>query len=202
MGEQSMGKTVEFYFDFGSAASYLAFTQIPKIAARHGAAIQWRPVLLGGIFKATGNRSPVEVAPKGRYMMEDFGRYAKKYGVIFKLNPHFPINTLPLMRAATAIQMHDPARFQDFCAPIFDAIWVGDKNMSDAAVAAQVMAAAGFNPEQIGTWVSDPAVKQKLTDETNAAVERGLFGAPTLFVDGQMYFGQDRLHFVEEALAA
>jgi 2-hydroxychromene-2-carboxylate isomerase len=74
--------------------------------------------------------------------------------------------------------------------------------MSDAAVAAQVMAAAGFNPEQIGTWVSDPAVKQKLTDETNAAVERGLFGAPTLFVDGQMYFGQDRLHFVEEALAA
>jgi 2-hydroxychromene-2-carboxylate isomerase len=197
-----MSKTVEFYFDFGSPTAYLAFTQLPAIAARHGARIEWHPVLLGGIFKAVGNRSPVEVIPKGRYMSEDIRRFAKRYGADFRFNPHFPINTLPLMRAATAVQMHEPARIEALANAMFRAIWVEEKNMGDPAVAAQTLASNGFNPEQIGTWTSDPAVKQKLIDDTNAAVERGLFGAPTMFVDGTMFFGQDRLDFVEEALAA
>ncbi len=197
-----MSKSVEFYFDLGSPTAYLAFTQLPAIAARHGAKIEWRPILLGGIFKAVGNRSPVEVVPKGRYMLEDIGRFAKRYGVELRFNPHFPINTLPLMRAATAVQMHEPARLPHLLAALYRALWVDGKNMGDPATFAQILTASGFNPEQIGTWTNDPAVKQKLIDDTNAAVERGLFGAPTMFVTGVMFFGQDRLDFVEEALAA
>jgi 2-hydroxychromene-2-carboxylate isomerase len=197
-----VSKKVEFYFDFGSPTAYLAFTQLPAIAARHGADIAWRPVLLGGIFKSVGNRSPVEVIPKGRYMLEDLGRFAKRYGVPLRFNPYFPINTLPLMRGAAAFQMYEPSRFPEYARAMFHALWVEEKNMGDPAVVAQTMTGNGFSAEQIGTWTNDPAVKQKLIDDTNAAVERGLFGAPTMFVSGAMFFGQDRLDFVEEALAA
>jgi 2-hydroxychromene-2-carboxylate isomerase len=197
-----MSKMIEFYFDLGSPTAYLAFTQLPAIAARHGAQIEWRPVLLGGIFKAVGNRSPVEVVPKGLYMLEDLGRFAKRYGVELHFNPYFPINTLPLMRGATAMQMHEPSRLRDYAGAMFRALWVEEKNMGDPGVVAQTLSSNGFSAEQIGTWTSDPAVKQKLIDDTNAAVERGLFGVPAMFVSGAMFFGQDRLDFVEEALAA
>ncbi len=197
-----MTKAVDFYFDFGSPAAYLAFTQLPKIAARHDAEIVWRPILLGGIFKAVGNRSPVEVAAKGRHMFQDLNRFAKRYHVEFRVNPHFPINTLNLMRAATGVQMHEPARLPAFADAMYKAIWVESLNMNDPAVVTGAIAAAGFNAEQAGTWIADPAVKEKLIHETNAAVERGLFGAPTMFVGGVMFFGQDRLDFVDEALAA
>ena len=102
-----MAKSVEFFFDFGSPASYLAYTQIGKIAARVGAEVIWRPFLIGGIMQATGNRSPIECAPKGKWMIDDLGRFAKRYGVAFNMNPHFPINTLPLMRGAIAAQNGD-----------------------------------------------------------------------------------------------
>jgi 2-hydroxychromene-2-carboxylate isomerase len=195
-------KTVEFYFDVGSPTSYLAFTQLPAIAARHGAEIAWRPALLGGIFKAVGNRSPIEVAPKGKYMLQDLERFAKRYGVVLRFNPYFPINTLPLMRGVVAIQMHEPSRLKDFVGALFGALWVDGKNMGDPSIVTQTLSASGFSAEQVGTWSSDPVVKQKLIDDTKAAVERGLFGVPTLFVSDAMFFGQDRLDFVEEALAA
>lgn len=197
-----MSKTVEFYFDLGSPTAYLASTQLPAIAARHNAVIAWRPILLGGIFKSVGNRSPVEVAPKGRYMLEDLNRFAKRYGVPLRFNPYFPINTLSLMRGAAGFQLYEPSRLPDYAATMYRAIWVDEKNMGDPAVVAQTLSAGGFNAEQVGTWAADPAVKQKLMDETAAAVQRGLFGAPTMFVSDAMFFGQDRLDFVEEALAA
>ena len=110
-----MAKTVEFWFDFGSPASYLAWVQLPKIAAARGATIDWRPMLLGGVFQATSNRSPVEVAAKGRWMQDDLPRWAARYGAPYVRNPHFPINTLALMRGAVGVQMRRP---QDFdCAP-------------------------------------------------------------------------------------
>jgi 2-hydroxychromene-2-carboxylate isomerase len=199
---RDMSKTIEFYFDVGSPTAYLAFTQLPALASRHGAQVEWRPVLLGGIFKAVGNRSPVEVIPKGRYMLEDLRRYAKRYGVSFRFNPHFPINTLQLMRGAAAIQIHEPPRLPDYIGTMFRALWVDEENMGDPAIVAKAQAASGFDAGQIASWCGDPAVKQKLIDDTNAAVGRGLFGVPTIFVSGAMFFGQDRLDFVEEALAA
>ncbi len=196
-----MPKTVEFYFDFGSPTAYLAFTQLPAIAARHGALISWHPILLGGIFKAVGNRSPAEVIPKGRYMLQDLARFAKRYGVELKFNPYFPINTLPLMRGTTAIQMYEPVRTLDFAGAIFRALWVEEKNLGDPAIIAQTFAANGFDAQQVADWTGDQAVKEKLTSETNEAVEKGVFGAPSMIVDGVLYFGQDRLDFVAEALA-
>jgi 2-hydroxychromene-2-carboxylate isomerase len=197
-----MSKTLDFYFDFVSPASYLAFTQLPALAARYNAQIQWRPVLLGGIFRSVNNQSPLNVAPKGRYFMEDMMRFASRYGVEMRFPANFPMNSLSLMRSASAMQMHEPARLADYIGLIFRSIWVDRLDMADPAVFATTIAAHDFNAEQIGTWISDPAVKQKLLDDTNAAVERGLFGVPTMFVGGKMFFGQDRLDFVEEALAA
>src|ERR1700722_866165 len=101
-------KTVSFYFDFGSPWTYIAATQLPRIAREMGAAIDWRPILLGGVFKATGNRPPAEVAAKGIYMLRDLTRYAAHYEVPYRFNPHFPVNTLLAMRAATAVQMRNP----------------------------------------------------------------------------------------------
>ena len=106
-----MSKTVEFYFDLGSPATYLAYTQLPKICAQTDARLVYIPILLGGVFKATGNASPATVPAKGRYMFQDLDRYAKRYGVPLKFNPHFPINTLMLMRAVTGMQLHHPERF-------------------------------------------------------------------------------------------
>jgi len=111
-----MGKTVEFYFDVGSPSSYLAWTQLPQICADAGASLVYKPMLLGGVFQATGNASPVTVPAKGRYTNMDYLRYAKRYGVPLVMNPHFPIITLHLMRVATGVQMRAPDKLQDFLA--------------------------------------------------------------------------------------
>ena len=117
-----MGKTVEFFFDFGSPASYLAWTQLPRLAAEAGATIAWRPMLLGGVFKATGNQSPVTIPAKGRWMNDDIRRWAKRYGVPFAFNPHFPINTLTLMRGAAGVQLRQPGRFDAYLKAVFEAL--------------------------------------------------------------------------------
>ena len=195
-----MTLAVEFFFDVGSPASWLAWTQLPKIAQATGREIEYRPMLLGGVFQATGNRSPMEVPAKGQYLMDDLQRFARRYGVPFRHNPHFPINTLTLMRGATAVQMHQPERFSDYVQAVFRAIWVDGKDMNDPQVVASVLQAAGFDPAALMAQVSDPQVKERLKQVTQEAVARGVFGAPTFFVDGQMYWGQDRLDFVKEAL--
>jgi 2-hydroxychromene-2-carboxylate isomerase len=197
-----MTKTVEFMFDVGSPAAYIAWTQLPAICRDAGGAIDFKPMLLGGVFMATGNHSPTTVPAKGAYMMEDLGRYARRYGVEFRHNPHFPINTLTLMRAVTGVQMKEPPRFVALTDALFNAIWVEGKDMNDLAIAADVLKAAGFDPEAMLALASDPAVKDRLKSVTQDAVARGVFGAPTFFVDGQMYWGQDRLDFVKEALEA
>jgi len=193
-------RTVEFFFDFGSPASYLAFTQLPKIAAERGAAISWRPMLLGGVFKATGNASPVMVPAKGRWMFGDLTRWAQRYGVPFVMNPHFPINTLTLMRGATGLQLRHPERFAAYCTAMFNAIWQQQQNLNDPAVLATTLAEAGFDAEAFMALVAEPEVKAALVATTEEAVSRGVFGAPTCFVGEAMFFGQDRLDFVREAL--
>lgn len=195
-----MAQTVEFWFDFGSPASYLAWFQLPKIAAARGATIDWRPMLLGGVFQATGNKSPMEVPAKGRYVGDDLARFALRYGVPYRLNPHFPINTLMLMRGAVGLQLHDPAKLVPYLDAVFRAIWVDGRNLNDPATVAQVLAAAGFDPQRLLDLTQQPDVKEKLKAATQEAVSRGVFGAPAFFVDGQLYWGQDRLDFVKEAL--
>lgn len=197
-----MTKTVDFYFDVGSPASYLAATQLPRLCADAGADLVWRPILLGGIFQATGNQSPMEVPAKGRWVFDDLGRYAARYGVPLKPNPHFPINTLLLMRGAMAMKLKHRERFVDYVDAVFRAIWVDGRNLNDGSVAAAVLERAGFDAAMLMAEVTDPEVKATLRSETEAAIARGVFGAPTMFVDDVLYFGQDRLDFVRDALAA
>jgi 2-hydroxychromene-2-carboxylate isomerase len=199
--ENRTGKTVEFWFDFGSPASYLAWFQLPKTAASRGAAIDWRPMLLGGVFQATSNRSPVEVPSKGKWMHGDLPRWAERYGAPYKRNPHFPINTLTLMRGAVGLQMKNDPRFPKYVETVYRAIWEDEKNMNDPNVVGTVLKEAGFDPAEFMAMVGDPGVKDKLKAVTQEAVERGVFGAPTMFVDGQQHFGQDRIDFVADRLA-
>ena len=196
-----MSKTLEFFFDLGSPTTYLAYTQLPGICAETGSQLVYQPILLGGIFKATGSASPVTIPAKGRYLLQDLARYAKRYGVPLKFNPHFPINTLTLMRAVTGIQLRQPERFIDFIDCLFRAIWVEGRNMGDPAVVAAVLAQHHFDPAQVLELTQDEEVKDALKHKTEEAIARGMFGAPAMFVGQQLFFGQDRLDFVREALS-
>jgi 2-hydroxychromene-2-carboxylate isomerase len=194
-----VSKTVEFYFDVGSPTAYLAHKRLQQLQAQYGCTILYRPILLGGLFKATGNSPPISVPAKGRYMMaEDLPRYAALYDVPLNHNSHFPINTLNLMRGAVAAINTD--YFASYIDAVFDAIWVDGKNMGDVDVVTEVLGSAELNVSVILASTQDPDVKAALIQNTAAAVQRGLFGAPTMFVKGEMFFGQDRLQFVESAI--
>ncbi len=196
-----MSKTIEFFFDFGSPTTYLANTQLPTLAQECNAHLVYRPMLLGGVFKATGNASPVTVPAKGRWMGVDMQRWADRYGVPFAFNPHFPINTLALMRGACGMQMRHPDALGRYIDAVFQAMWVKPRNMGDPQVLAQVLGAAGFEAQAFMDLIADPQVKAQLISNTDEAVARGVFGAPTVFVGDHMFFGQDRLDFVRHALA-
>ena len=193
-------KTVDFYFDFGSPAAYLAYTQLPALCAETGASVVWKPMLLGGVFQATGNHSPVTIPAKGKYVFKDFARFARRYGVPLNTNPFFPINTLTLMRAAVGLQKRGDSRFGDYVQAMFVAVWVDARNMNDPATVGAVLQAAGFDAAAMLALASEQAVKDQLKSATQEAVERGIFGAPTFFVGDEMFWGQDRLDFVREAL--
>ncbi len=196
-----MSKIVELFFDLGSPSTYLAYTQLPKICAQTGSQLIYQPMLLGGVFKATGNASPITIAAKGRYMLHDLERYAKRYNVPLNFNPHFPINTLLLMRAVTGMQLRHPERFLDFIDCLFRALWVDKRNLNDPATVAAVLTENGFDPTEILALTNDEEIKAALKDKTEQALQRGVFGAPSIFVDNQLFFGQDRLDFVLEALS-
>ncbi len=197
-----MSKSVEFWFDVGSPYSYLAYRALPALATECEARIDWRPMLLGGVFKATGNRSPVEVPAKGRWAFIDMQRWARRIGTKLEMNPHFPINTLVLMRAAVAMKARGDDTLLRYLDAVFEAIWCARKDMNDAQVVAEVLGAAGFDPQEVLALASDPGVKDRLKADTEQAIARGVFGAPTFFVADQMFWGQDRLDFVAEALRA
>lgn len=193
-----MSKQVECFFDVVSPAAYLAWTQLPGIAAETGAEIVWRPMLLGGLFKLTGNSPPLAVPAKGRYTLRDFGRYAERYGVPFRLNPNFPINTVTVMRGAEAYRGTD--RFDAYLRAMFEAMWVNARKLDDPEEVGQVLQSAGFDPAEVAELVQQPETKQKLKASTDEAAERGVFGSPTFFVGDEMWFGQDRLDWVRDAL--
>jgi 2-hydroxychromene-2-carboxylate isomerase len=196
-----MSKTLEFFFDLGSPATYLAYTQLPALCAETATQLVYQPMLLGGVFKATGNASPITVPAKGRYMFEDLARYAKRYNVPLRFNPHFPINTLVLMRAITGMQMHQPERFQALIDCLFRALWVEGRHLGDPDVVASVLTEHDFDAQKVLALANEDAVKTALKDKTEQAIQRGVFGAPSMFVGNQLFFGQDRLEFVREALS-
>ena len=194
-----MSKTLEFYFDFGSPTAYLAHKRLQQLVQQYDLTVQYVPMLLGGVFKATSNMSPVAVPAKGSYMMaHDLPRFARRYNVDLNGNPHFPINTLNLMRAAIAAQRLDC--FDAYVDAMYKAVWVEGKNMGDLEVVAQTLTENGLDATALMELSQDPEIKALLISNTEAAVARGTFGTPTMFMDGEMYFGQDRLDFVEEAL--
>jgi len=195
-----MAKTVEFYFDFGSPYSYLAYKALPGVAAAHGAQIVWRPMLLGGVFKASGNHSPAEIPAKEKWMREDMQRWAERYGAVFKRNPHFPINTLILMRGAVGMQTRG-TDFDKYAEAMFRAMWAEPRNLGEPQELAAVLRQAGFDTDAFQSLVNDVVVKEQLKKNTEEAVARGVFGAPTFFVGEEMFWGQDRLDFVAAALA-
>lgn len=197
-----MPRRLEFFFDFGSPNSYLAYTQLPRLAAECDAELVWRPFLLGGVFKSTGNASPMLNAAKARWMAADIKRWARKYGVPFRFNPAFPVNTLALMRGAIGLQMRQPAQFPTYVDTVFNAMWVNPVNLGDPTVLGATLTGAGLDASAINALVNDPEIKASLIASTEEAVTRGAFGAPTMFVGDEMFFGQDRLDFVREALRA
>ncbi len=193
-----MKKKVEFFFDVGSPTAYLAYTQLPGIATRASAEIAWKPILLGGLFKAVGNQSPAFLAPKSAWMASDLPRFASRYGVPYRKNDYFPINTLSLMRGAVAAKQEDI--LEPYLAAVFPAMWVHSKKMDELDVVTETLKEGGLDPENLLTRIGDQSVKDELKANTEEAAQRGAFGAPTFFVGKDMFFGQDRLEFVAEAL--
>ena len=193
-------KSVEFYFDLGSPYSYLAYYRLLQIAEQQEIQIVYKPILLGGVFKATGNRSPIEIPVKGVYSILDMQRWAEYYQIPMQMNPHFPMNTLTLMRILTGVQLLSLEKFEQVLKLLFDAMFGTPQNLNEPTVLAEVLEPSGFSVEDIMSMVQSDVVKQKLITETEQAIQRGIFGAPTFFVGDEMYWGQDRLHFVEQAL--
>jgi 2-hydroxychromene-2-carboxylate isomerase len=192
-------KQVEFLFDYGSPFSYLADTQMPALAARTGAKVLYTPILLGAVLKATGNSSPIAVPAKGKYMRIELQRWARRYGVPDLVNPFFPINTMPLMRAAVATQQL--GLFDRYHPLIFNAFWAKGLNLGDTAVFTGVLEAGGLPAAEILRASETHEVKDRLRRNTDDAVARGMFGAPAFFVGDEMFWGNDRLDWVEAALA-
>ncbi len=195
-----MSKQIEFFFDVGSPAAYLASTQLPLIARQTGAQILYRPMLLGGVFAATKNASPVSIPAKGAYMLRDLNRFASKYGVSLNFSPHFPINTLMLMRLLSGVQSQKPERFLPLLTQILDAMWVQALNLGDQEVLANILDQGEMEVTEAMSLVQDESVKARLKEQTSEAVARGVFGAPTFFVGSEMFWGQDRLDFVRAAV--
>jgi 2-hydroxychromene-2-carboxylate isomerase len=196
---------VEFHFDFGSPNTYCSHRVIPEIEARTGATFVYVPVLLGGVFKATNNRSPMEanagILNKGEYGQIEMRRFMQKHGLTkYRRNEHFPINTVMIMRGALVAERE--GFLADYVETVYQSTWEKSMNMGDPTVVISELKAAGLNADVIAEGVQDPAIKQKLIDNTAASVERGNFGSPTFFVGDEMFFGKDKLRDVEDEIVA
>ncbi len=196
-----MSKTIEFYFDFGSPTAYLAYKRLRQLEQQYSCVIEYKPVLLGALFKATNNVSPAMIPAKAKYMMaHDLPRFAKRYNVAFTMNPNFPINTLPLMRGAHAAKEMDC--FDQYCEALFDGLWQKGANLGDMKVISEILDATGIKSSELLARVQSPEIKESLLTLTQEAIDRDLFGVPTIFIEDEMFFGQDRLDFIEERLAS
>lgn len=196
---------VEFLFDFGSPNAYLSHLVIPAIEKRQGVTFDYVPVLLGGVFKLTNNRSPAEsnagIRNKPEYQRLETERFIRQHGITrYKMNPHFPVNTLAIMRGAVAARKL--GIFERYVDEVYRHMWAEPKKLDDLAVLRAALLESNLPADRLFELVQTQEVKDELMAETKRAVERGTFGSPTFFVDGEIYFGKDRLRDVEEAIAS
>ena len=200
-----MNAPVQFLFDFGSPNAYLCHKVLPAIEKRNGVVVQYVPVMLGGVFKLSNNRSPVEttadIPNKRAYDTLEIKRFIARHAITqFKFNPFFPVNTLPIMRGAVAAQAL--GCFAPYVDAMFSAMWEQGRNLNEATEVLAVLQNAGLDAKSLLEGAQDPEVKAKLMANTQHAFERGAFGSPTFFVGDQMFFGKDRLADVEQEINA
>jgi 2-hydroxychromene-2-carboxylate isomerase len=194
---------VEFLFDFGSPNAYLAELVLPGIEKRTGSRFEYVPILLGGVFKATNNKSPFEslrgIKNKSEYNALETRRFIRRHNITsFKQNPYFPVNTLTLMRGAVAAQFEN--MFEPYFRAAFHHMWVEPKKMDDPDISRQAFIASGIDIDRLNLRAQQDDVKRKLMDLTLDAVARGVFGSPTFFVGDEMFFGKDQLRDVEASI--
>tara|TARA_R110000824_G_scaffold209_12_gene1064 strand:- start:6775 stop:7374 length:600 start_codon:yes stop_codon:yes gene_type:complete len=199
-----MSKTIELIFDFVSPNAYLIWQPLKAIAEKHGATIEITPAFLGGMHKLTGNAPPfirdAEVKGKNEYAMLELGRFIKRHGLSkFKMNPHFPFNTITLLRMLVALE---PEKRAVFIETLLPPIWEQGLDVTDGEMLGKILQGGGFDAAALLARTQDPAIKQALIDNTENAVARGAFGIPTMYVDGEMYFGKERLAQIDEQLSA
>tara|TARA_B100000676_G_scaffold156560_1_gene154294 strand:+ start:170 stop:772 length:603 start_codon:yes stop_codon:yes gene_type:complete len=196
---------VEFHFDFGSPNAYFCHKLIPDIESRTGIAVEYVPVLLGGVFKLTNNQSPAvafaNIKNKPEYNRLETQRFIKRHGLTaFNRNPHFPVNTIQIMRGAVAAQLD--GSFETYVDAVYHHMWADPKKMDEPDVIRAALDESGLDGAAVLSRIQDQAVKDRLLKNTEASVERGTFGSPTFFVGDEIYFGKDRLRDVEEAILA
>ena len=199
-----MSSNPQFLFDFGSPNAFLSHEAIPAIEKRANVKFEYVPILLGGIFKATNNKSPAEtlagIKNKREFMALETERFVKRFGVKpYTWNPFFPVNTLNLMRAAVAAQMESV--FEKYVDAAFHHMWIEPKKMDDPEVAAKALASSGLDAAKLFARAQEADVKGKLLENTQSAVERGAFGSPTFFVGNEIFFGKEQLREVEEMIS-
>ncbi len=188
---------IEFFWDSASPYTYLAATQIEQLAARHGATVRWRPFLLGKAFEATGNRAPASIPVKGKYLFGDLQLWARHYGVPLRFPSVFPVASLGSLRVACALPEADVARWAQ---AVMHAYWAENQDIGQPQVLAQVATDLGLDSDALLAKTQTPAVKEALKANTDEAIRRGVFGAPTFFVGEQMFWGNDRLELLDAYL--
>lgn len=188
-------RKIDYFFDYVSAYSYLVNGQVQKI---EGAEVQYRPMLLGAVMQATGNSPPGTVKAKGKYLVTDLKRWARRYAMPMHFNSIFPQDTMHALRVAIAAQRRGV--FHEIHQAFFDAMFVHDLDLSDRDVLSKIVAEAGLDAAELMSDIENQSIKDELKDNTEEAIRRGVFGAPTFFVGDEMFFGNDRLEFIREAL--
>ncbi|OGA07190.1 MAG: 2-hydroxychromene-2-carboxylate isomerase [Betaproteobacteria bacterium RIFCSPLOWO2_02_64_14] len=196
-----MTAPIDFYFDFSSPYGYFASARIEEIAAKHGRSVVWRPILLGAVFKITGQQPLPTIPLKGSYAKHDLARSARLFGMPFRLPTKFPIAGQAPSRAYYWVADRDGAQGRTLAQALYRAYFAEDRDISNPEVTANVAAKLGLNREELLHALNDPAVKERLKNEVDAAIERGVFGSPYVIVDGEPFWGSDRLDQVDRWLA-
>jgi 2-hydroxychromene-2-carboxylate isomerase len=195
-----MSAPIDFYYDYSSPYGYLASTRIEALAARHGREVVWRPILLGAVFKVTGGQPLPTVPLKGDYARRDILRCARYYGIPLQIPSKFPVATQAPARATYWLCDRDPAQAKVLAAALFRAYFIEDRDISSPEVTAEVAAAMGLPGEPLRAALQEPAVKERVRAETDAALARGVFGSPFFIVDGEPFWGVDRMDQLERWL--
>ncbi len=197
-----MARPIQFHFDFSSPYSYIASEQIEALAGRHGRTVEYKPVLLGAVFKAAGSAPLTELyEPKARYAVHDFTRSARYAGVPYRHPSRFPIGSVAAKRAVLWLQQYHPEQAAPFIHAVYRAFFVDDRDISDAAVVGEIAREVGINPAELAAGVQQPEIKERLKTQVDQAINAGVFGAPTIIVDGEVFWGNDRLPQIEQWLA-